>query len=139
MRSACSSGGNSREVRAVSRTKDPIERSSHSQWLDSVLSDPERCLLIAETAAAPVGAVRFDGLADVAEVSVTVAPDARGRGLGTRVIRESTELQLAARPELRAVRAQIRGDNERSVRAFAAAGDEPVGEADGHLVLQAVR
>ena len=63
------------------------------------------------------------GLADRWEVAVEVAPQARGRGLGRA-------LAMAARsllPQGRPVWAQIAPGNAASVRAFLAAGYDPVG------------
>jgi RimJ/RimL family protein N-acetyltransferase len=74
--------------------------------------------------------VRFDHADDRAEISVTVAPAARGTGVGTRAIRESSELMLAAFPALQAVTAAVHEDNAGSLLAFARAGYRPA-EAAG--------
>lgn len=63
------------------------------------------------------------GLADRWEAAIEVAPSHRGRGLGRRLAAAARHLVPAARP----VWAQIAPANAASVRAFLAAGFQPVG------------
>ena len=78
---------------------DPITRSAsintaeiapqeHRSWLTRCLADPNRTLLIAELAGRPVGTVRIDD-GEQAEMSWTVAPSARGQGVGARMVRQA--------------------------------------------------
>ena len=84
----------------------------------------------------PVGSLRFDRVGEEAEVSVVVAPEARGDGLAADAVREASELQLAARPELVRIRAQLRASNEASLKSFERAGFAPGGDAGpGRRVL----
>ncbi|MEA2142954.1 MAG: Acetyltransferase domain, partial [Solirubrobacteraceae bacterium] len=77
-----------------------------------------------------------------AEVSIALAPDLRGRGIG-RVVLAMTSAAAAARG-IRTIVASIRPENVASLRAFAAAGyaergrdgematfEREVAEADG--------
>lgn len=124
-------------VREMSRSPEPIPRRDHQAWLASTLGDPRRTLLVVENEGRPVGTVRFDRGSDEAEISVTLDPAARGGGLGTQVIAETTELELAARPELRAVVAEVQARNLPSLRAFERAGYEraPRVAAAGNTLL----
>jgi UDP-2,4-diacetamido-2,4,6-trideoxy-beta-L-altropyranose hydrolase len=124
-------------VREMSRSPEPIADRDHRAWLAAVLDDPRRTLLVLECQGRPVGTVRFDRTADAAEISVTLDPAARGGGLGTRAIAETTELELAARPELRAVVAEVQTRNLPSLRAFERAGYEraPRAAAAGNTLL----
>jgi RimJ/RimL family protein N-acetyltransferase len=92
---------------------------------------------MAEQAGEPVGTVRFDREGASAEISVTVAPGHRGGGVGSKVIREVAELELAARPGLTDVVAEVQDGNERSLRAFERAGYVPAadGRREGSVVL----
>jgi RimJ/RimL family protein N-acetyltransferase len=128
-------------VRAVSVSSDPIAADEHARWLERVLGDPDRTLLVVERAGVPVATVRFDRdpRAAEAEISVTVDPGARAAGLGRRVLRESTERELASRPGLRRVTALVHADNTASLRAFAAAGYAPAGTDGAWRTLEAVR
>jgi spore coat polysaccharide biosynthesis predicted glycosyltransferase SpsG/RimJ/RimL family protein N-acetyltransferase len=113
---------NDPEVREVSRSTDAVSREEHERWLAGVLGDSNRTLLVVEDGAEPVGTIRFDRDGERSEISVTVAPGRRGGGVGSRVIREAAELELAGRPWLREVVAEVRERNVRSLRAFEKAG-----------------
>lgn len=78
---------NDEETRAWSRTPDPVDPAGHRAWLARVLADPDRRLYVAEHDGRPVGTVRFDRDGDGAwEVSITVAPEHRDRGLARRIL-----------------------------------------------------
>ncbi len=112
-------------VREMSFSSDPITFESHRAWLTGVLTDPDRTLLVAEHAGAPIGTLRFDRDAARAQISVAVAPRARGRGLGAQMIAEATELELAAHPQLADVLAEVQAHNLPSLKAFERAGYLP--------------
>ena len=79
----------------------------------------------------PIGSVRFDRRGSEAEISITVDPTARGGGLGRRMIAETSELELAARPATQRIVAVVRASNERSHKAFTRAGFRLDGRDDG--------
>jgi spore coat polysaccharide biosynthesis predicted glycosyltransferase SpsG/RimJ/RimL family protein N-acetyltransferase len=104
-------------TRAWSRTTDPVSRADHEAWFERVLNDPDRRLLVAEFENRPVGTVRFDRDTDHWEVSVTVAPHARGRKLAVPML-------LAAERSLppAGIRACVHRDNAASMALFRRAG-----------------
>ena len=71
---------------------EPVVWESHLAWLETSLQNPDRWLFIAEQAVpamqAPVvlGTVRADKLAEVYELSWTVAPEQRGKGWGKKMV-----------------------------------------------------
>jgi RimJ/RimL family protein N-acetyltransferase len=126
---------NDAQTRAMAIARAPVPLADHRRWLDVRLRDADTLLMIAEEDGAPVGTVRLDrhGPGE-AELSITIAPAARGRGLA----RPAIELGLEhARREwgVEHVTAQIRSENAASLRAFAAAGFEPVREEGGLVVV----
>lgn len=123
-------------VRAASRDQAAIPYEGHVRWLRGVIADPDRTLLVAERAGEPVGTVRFERRGSESEISVTVAPHVRGGGVGTRLIAETSELELAARPELARIVAAVRPENERSRAAFERAGFRLVRSEAGADALQ---
>lgn len=130
---------NDPSVRAVSWSQAPIPWDGHVAWLDRRLADPDTTLWIAEAGGAPVGTVRCDRKGATAVVSVTVAPEARGQGLGPLLV------WLAARryfeqTDVDAIDAYIKPDNVASVRAFGKAGYRPAGSTvlEGHDALHYV-
>jgi ribosomal protein S18 acetylase RimI-like enzyme len=71
--------------------------------------------------------------ADEGEVELArliVAPSARGQGLGVALTRALVERARADHPELAAVVLRVRASNAVALRAYAAAGFVPVGEAE---------
>lgn len=130
---------NDSSVRAVSGTTHAISASEHAAWLTRTLADPSRTLLVVERGGEPVGTVRFDRDGDRAEISITVAPDQRGHGIGVQAIRETTEHELATRRELGRVVARVGDANAASQRAFERAGYRPTASAGAWLVLESLR
>lgn len=63
------------------------------------------------------------------DVSINVAPGARGRGLGVTALRLGSDY-LLRNAGIDCVVAEVRVENEPSRRAFAAAGYRPIGEAE---------
>jgi UDP-2,4-diacetamido-2,4,6-trideoxy-beta-L-altropyranose hydrolase len=103
----------------------------HTDWYDRVLDDGERHLLfIVESKGRGIGTVRFDREGeDVAMVTIYLLPAFIGRGFGVPMLREGCSRALSQWPSVRVLRAEIRVDNLRSIRAFEKAGFRPSGKA----------
>jgi RimJ/RimL family protein N-acetyltransferase len=114
---------NDPETRAWSRTTDPVARPDHEAWLAKVLADPDRRLLVAEHDHHPVGTVRFDRDGDHWEISITVAPEARGRKLAVPVLLAAERVL----PRGTTVRACVHQDNGASRALFRRAGYHEAG------------
>lgn len=110
---------NDPDTRRQSFDSDPIPWGGHVTWLERVLADPAVTLWIL-CDPEPVASIRFAADRDRATVSVQVAPEARGQGIGTALIAEATGLYTSSTG--RTVDAWIKPDNGASVRAFEAAG-----------------
>lgn len=121
-------------TRQVSGSTDSVPWDVHDSWFHRVLEDPTRYLLILEVAGDAMGALRFDpaGESGAWLVSINLAPPARGRGLATPVLEAGWEW-LSAAAHVTRVGADIRAENERSVRAFVRAGFRREHESDGWL------
>lgn len=110
-----------------------IEPAEHRVWLAARLASPSTRLFIGLVDDQPVGQVRFERDEDGgAEVSIAVAPEARGRGLGRRLLDAGLD---AARSDssfaVHSFVARIRPDNAASIRLFGGAG---FGEAERIVV-----
>lgn len=92
----------------------------HAAWLDESLRSPDRALFIARHGERAVGQVRLDRRDHAWELSLTIAPDARGSGYGVDAVRAA----CAEAVSLGAVTvvATIRADNAPSLRTFERAG-----------------
>lgn len=114
---------NAPEVRKASRITGEIAWAAHQRWLQQVLADPTRMLLIGERASQPVGVVRFDCAADgSAEVSIHVAPDSHGQGDGSALLLASQDWLRREYPDISHLTAEVLKDNGPSHRLFARAG-----------------
>ncbi len=107
---------NDPETRAASFTLEPVPLDKHLAWLKKTLRGPVR-LRVAEDNGVPVGTVRWEPNEDEApELSWTVAPSARGRGVGKRMLKKAVE--AFRRP----LTARIKSENIASIRIAEAVG-----------------
>lgn len=107
---------NDSHTRTASRNTHVVERDDHLKWLASSLDNKNRILLVAEEDGVPVGTVRADLIDGIHELSWTVAPSARGRGVGKRMV------ALFARQFPGTVRAEVKKSNDASARIAQFAG-----------------
>jgi RimJ/RimL family protein N-acetyltransferase len=108
-------------VREGSFTQETVLPEEHASWFGRKLADPDVRVLIVEHEGRPVGQVRLERSDGEAEVHISLSGEARGGGLGSAALELAAE---AARRQLGVdlLVARIRPDNERSIRAFRAAG-----------------
>lgn len=119
-------------ARASSFTTHEISPDEHYAWFAAKLADPNCTLLVFEDENhKSVAQVRFDLREDeAAEVAITVAPSAQGRGVGTGALRQAAEYARRHSVANR-LHAQVKEDNPASSRAFVSAGFEQVAVVDG--------
>jgi RimJ/RimL family protein N-acetyltransferase len=99
-----------------------VRRPEHDRWFARTLANPRCRIYLAEDAhGRPVGQFRLERCRGGAEISVSVARQARGRGIGTLLVRRGAAV---ARRDLgvRRVVAYVRPDNVASAVAFLKAG-----------------
>jgi UDP-2,4-diacetamido-2,4,6-trideoxy-beta-L-altropyranose hydrolase len=121
---------NDPEARAVSFSSDPIPWESHECWFAAKLRD-RNCLFYVgvEPDNNPIGQIRFDVTGAEGVVSVSLAPQSRGKGLGPALIVQGAE-QLFAQSDAHVVHAYIKTENQGSVIAFEKADFEDAGVAE---------
>jgi UDP-2,4-diacetamido-2,4,6-trideoxy-beta-L-altropyranose hydrolase len=127
-------------VRAVSFNSDSIPWDDHQQWFAAKLADPSVLFLIAEDESGqPIGQLRFDFRVQIATISLSLAPEARGRGLGAQLITQSSA-SIFADGRAMLIEAFIKPNNVGSIRAFEKAGYKPAGDVDikGHTARKFV-
>ena len=107
-------------TRQMSIDTQEVPWADHCVWFERVQRDPDRHLLIGESEHIPVGTVRLDCLDDAAEINITIAPSARGKGFGLALLDAAT--QYAKTQQLVALTAVIRPSNKASQIIFERAG-----------------
>ncbi len=127
---------NEPSTRAAGFHPDPIDPDTHRRWLADRLATPGRPLFVGLDDGVPVGPVRIDVDEDGrAEVGISVAEAARGRGTGSALLGAGLDAALADGadgPPIRTFVARIRPDNAASVALFAGAGFHDAGEGAVH-------
>ncbi len=109
-------------VRANSLSTDPIPLGEHVAWFRRKLADAATRIWVLELHGVILGVIRYDRTEpDTAEISFHVAAAFRRRGLGTRLLDETSDLAHDAL-EVRRLRAIVRHENLASARTCAKAG-----------------
>lgn len=108
---------NDEDTRQQSLNTALINRPTHEKWLAKTLANPDRQLFIFEENSQPAGTCRIDREMEdgreVFELSWTIAPEQRGKGLGKKMLGELLALETL-QGEL--VKAVIKSDNLASVK-----------------------
>lgn len=116
------------ETRRYSRNPDAPSAKEHQIWFDDVLSDPDRLLTIVESQGAPLGYIRLDRKAPLAdsvpryEISIAIDPNEHGRGLGSAALGLARRLAPGA-----VIDAAVQTGNLSSNALFRRAGYRDVG------------
>ena len=108
-------------VRVVSFQPAPIPWEDHVAWFEAHVAAPDCCMYIVEDEnTCPIGQVRFETRDGQAEVSISLAADARGQGIGPDALRVSCRLFRQQSDAL--IMARVRSENMPSQRLFEKAG-----------------
>jgi UDP-2,4-diacetamido-2,4,6-trideoxy-beta-L-altropyranose hydrolase len=114
---------NHSSIREVSRSTDLIDWQDHQRWFASMVSNPQKALLIGWHTGSPVGVVRFDVQNDEADVSIYLVPDnTSSSGQGRSLLQSAEQWLVTNYPEICKIRAYVLGTNKRSQRLFVSAG-----------------
>lgn len=115
-----------------------ISPEEHAQWLAAKLADPNCRLWIASlVSATQTGMVRFDLGTESAEISVNLAPDLRGQGMGSIVISAACAKLFREEQGMESIIALVKAENHASLVAFTKAGFVSEGENE-HLGIPTV-
>ncbi|MEA2552219.1 MAG: hypothetical protein QOJ65_395 [Fimbriimonadaceae bacterium] len=121
----------------------PIEWTTHVEWLRQKLQDPNCLLLIAVQEETPAAVVRFDARKGHLLVSISVAADFRGQGVGKKALSSGLEEAQRAWPS-QEIHAYVKPENESSLSLFDGCGFTRKRQMDveggkvWHLVLHTV-
>jgi UDP-2,4-diacetamido-2,4,6-trideoxy-beta-L-altropyranose hydrolase len=128
---------NDRTAREASLDSSFIGWNSHRQWFAAALASDRRILLMGQYRGSTCGYVRFDRIDDNAalRVSISLAPDKRGMGLGKRLLARAIGHLDGLRDLPRSLRAEVRTGNASSMNIFAAGGFAVDRQEDGVVHL----
>jgi UDP-2,4-diacetamido-2,4,6-trideoxy-beta-L-altropyranose hydrolase len=109
-------------IRGASFQPQAISWPEHEAWFARTLADPDtRFWIIMLHGDRPAGQVRFVSHNEEAVISISLAAEYRGAGLGSLVIGTACR-RLSAATGISVVHARIRKDNMQSIKSFTRAG-----------------
>lgn len=119
---------NDPETRDNSLNTGIVRPEEHEAWLDKTLKNPNRILFVVEENGQAVGTMRADKLdaGDGYELSWTVAPEFRGRGIGKKML-----LHAVGKFNNSNLKAVIKKENIASIKIAQAAGFKQESEENG--------
>jgi RimJ/RimL family protein N-acetyltransferase len=113
---------NEQSARNVSFHPETVPWEEHVTWFQQNLNAAGVRMQVAmDLQHRPIGQVRYEIEDDEATISVSIGSEWRGRGLGSRLIRQSGII-LFATSDVRFIRAHIRDINTSSMRVFEKCG-----------------
>ncbi len=110
-------------TRQNSRNKEEIPWENHVNWYSKALENPGKKLFVGIDGEIKVGRIMFDKIGEgLAEVGVIIAPEGRGRGYGSELIRIGSLEYFSREESIREILAECQRDNPASFKAFERAG-----------------
>ncbi len=103
------------------RTEAPVPRAEHECWFATRLTDPATTIWIVEADNQPVGQVRLQCNAGVAEVDIYIAAGRRGEGHARAALRDAIRDFRRSEPDTPVV-ARVLADNAASRALFESLG-----------------
>lgn len=115
---------NSPESLRYSFNHNPIGLEDHKKWYFSKLADPDCILMIGidKKENESIGVLRFDLRNNIAVISVYLAPNHHGKGLGSFLIKKGSNWVKKNLPHINRIDAEIIQNNSASLNAFKKAG-----------------
>ena len=114
---------NDEVTRKYSFNGELIPYEEHCRWFKEALGDSQKILFVGvNEEGEKCGVIRFDSINDFAsEIHVNIAPEKRGRSIGTTLIEESCKL-FFAETRLKLVYARIMEQNKNPIKVFLKTG-----------------
>ena len=128
---ACRADADAVRWSVSARAIDPAE---HACWFATAVQDPGRRMRVALVDGVPVGTARVDVRTGAGEVGIALAPDWRGKGLSSPLLR-ALVADCAADPQVVDLTARVHPENHTSQKAFLATGFAAKSDEDGFRVL----
>ncbi|MDP8230775.1 MAG: GNAT family N-acetyltransferase [Candidatus Gorgyraea atricola] len=123
---------NDKTTRGMSFNKNYISIEKHNIWFERVIADSNRVFYIGEIKPhRKIGVIRFDKTKEGCyEISINLALQYRGQGLGKVFIREAC-IKLINEKTVKEIAASVKTENTSSVKSFNNAGFTKIEEKNG--------
>jgi RimJ/RimL family protein N-acetyltransferase len=112
-------------TRSNSYSSNPVSLEDHTRWFEQRIGQMEAPYLMFSTAEHPdelIGQVRIDLKPEGPVIGINLAPEHRGKGYATPMLRAALDFFYQQHQQNIPVRAWIMNQNTASQRAFTAAG-----------------
>jgi UDP-2,4-diacetamido-2,4,6-trideoxy-beta-L-altropyranose hydrolase len=118
------------------RNPEPVAIEEHERWFNKILlKHTNKYLFIClNQKNEKIGVVRFDIKNNDAEISINIAPEMRGKGLGTDCLTETIIYSKKYLPNVALLIAKIKNINKASQKVFLSAGFNLIDEVDDYLI-----
>ena len=116
---------NDATTRALFLNSDIVPWENHEKWFSKALNDSNRHFYVGKLGDNLAGVIRFDKLENTDQtydVSINVAPNNRGKGVGKRLLSKALERFLQDATDANTIIAVIKKENIASTRTFLSAG-----------------
>lgn len=124
-------------ARSMSFNTEPLGIKEHEDWFKKMLKSKKKVLYIGETSGhKKAGVISFNNIGQNRyEINVNVAPDCRGIGLGTLMIKEGS-YKLISENKAKEILARVKLENMPSIKAFSKAGFIKINKKEGILEMK---
>ena len=113
---------NDPETRNASFYSNPITWEQHCKWFAGKLNSSDCIIYLAIiNKDKPLGQVRFDVKKNTAIISLSIAKEFRGMGIGSNIIQEAY-VKFFTEKKIQTIQALIKKENMSSINAFKKAG-----------------
>ncbi|MDP2628631.1 MAG: GNAT family N-acetyltransferase, partial [Nanoarchaeota archaeon] len=110
-------------TRQNSRNKEEIPWENHVGWYVKALLNQNKKIFVGMDGETKVGRIMFDIIeGGLSEVGVVIAPEGRGRGYGSELIRIGSLEYFSREESINEILAEIQRNNPASIRVFEKAG-----------------
>lgn len=117
---------NDPDVRASSFSPARIALEDHASWFAARLASPDTAIFVLDLEGVVVAVVRYDRVAEEAEIDIAVHKAFRGRGLGVRILQASSSAAMRSLA-VQQLRAFVLERNRASRNCFIKAGFREAG------------
>lgn len=118
-------------TRIQSHNTDVVNEEKHKAWLSKVLNDPNKKVFVGILGDESIGTVRYEFKDGEYELSWTIAPEARGRGLGKKLVKKMVDTL-----KNNYIKAEVKKGNKPSVKIAEYAGLSLVKEFNDILIFK---